>query len=294
MKARKNTVSLYSQDGMLRVRFKYKGTLIRKALGLADENIHRVKAEQIRCTIELAILADTFNLTKLDDYVFNKPLTGIDKPTAKKRYSKNSPRRKAFTNEETQLILRAFYEDTFTPKHSAFKHSHYARFVHFLFLTGCRISEAIGLQFSDIDWKAKQVHITKALARNKEGKTSGKSRVYKEPKTVAGVRSIPLNQQLADLLKAVNGKPSALVFPSYRGLAIDDHSFSQRIWRRVIDGLGIEYRVPYAIRKTRITQLIESGEIPINQISYLCGHANSKITLDTYTTNRMPKTLPDL
>ena len=146
MQARKNTVSLYSQDGMLRICFRYQGTQIRKALGLPDQSIHRVKAEQIGSTIELAILSDSFDLNSLDGYVFNKPKETLPAKKIYKKYGKDSPKRQPFSKAEIDLILNAVYSDQFTNRKSAFRDSHYATYFHALFLFGCRISELIGLR----------------------------------------------------------------------------------------------------------------------------------------------------
>lgn len=51
-----------------------------------------------------------------------------------------------FTVAEREAIIEALRANTFCNKHSAFKHEHYAGYVEFLFLTGCRPSEAILLQ----------------------------------------------------------------------------------------------------------------------------------------------------
>jgi len=52
-----------------------------------------------------------------------------------------------FTLEEMNRILSAFRNNEFCSRYSPVKHSHYADFVYFLFATGCRTSEAIGLQW---------------------------------------------------------------------------------------------------------------------------------------------------
>ncbi len=55
-----------------------------------------------------------------------------------------------FTVAEREAIIEALRANTFCNKHSAFKHDHYAGYVEFLFLTGCRPSEAIALQWKNV------------------------------------------------------------------------------------------------------------------------------------------------
>jgi len=57
----------------------------------------------------------------------------------------SSSKRKPFTEGEISKILEVFKKDTFTPKGSSFKHSQYYPFIYFIFKTGVRNAEAIGL-----------------------------------------------------------------------------------------------------------------------------------------------------
>lgn len=293
-RAKKNTVTNYERAGFICIRFRFQGTLYRKSLGLPDTPENQIKANEIVSRLQLAILSGNFNPDKLDEYLFNKAsLESIKtKPKPKKQYPKNSPKRRAFTQDEVLMIIEAFSTDRFTHKCSVFKDSHYTNFVKMLFYSGCRIDEITPLTHKDVDWIRGVIIINKSLGKGKNGQTASKHRVIKPPKTEAGNRLIPLNKQMRELLESIPGNGDDLLFPSHKGLYIDHHNFL-RIWRKVITGLGLDYRVPRSTRKTRITHLIESG-VAINQVSYIAGHSNSKITLDTYTTNRMPKELPEL
>ncbi|MCU0565341.1 MAG: relaxase domain-containing protein [Oculatellaceae cyanobacterium Prado106] len=51
-----------------------------------------------------------------------------------------------FSIEERDRVLLTISEDTFCNRHSGFKHSFYAPYVEFMFMTGCRPSEAIAHQ----------------------------------------------------------------------------------------------------------------------------------------------------
>lgn len=61
--------------------------------------------------------------------------------------------RKPFTEEEIASILSAFKNDTFCTC-SNHKHSHYYPFVYFIFATGVRNAEAVGLRVQHIDFAA--------------------------------------------------------------------------------------------------------------------------------------------
>ena len=83
----------------------------------------------------------------------------LDEVTTKKVIKSTEPKRAPFTNEEISSVLRAFKNDTFTPNKSAFKHSHYYPFIYFLFKTGVRNAEAIGLRVSSINLETNQICI---------------------------------------------------------------------------------------------------------------------------------------
>ena len=160
------------------------------------------------------------------------------------------PKRKPFTKMEISRVLKAFKNDSFCPISSAHKHSHYYPFIYFIFKTGVRNAEAIGLRVSSIDIKTKTIVIKEVLARSLKG-TSAAQRVRKETKN-GKIRKLPLTSDLTKILiPLIIGKQSdELVFQSPTGLAIDDHNFQNRIFKKILEKLGIEERVLYACRHT--------------------------------------------
>lgn len=300
----RSKVSIYTQESILRLNFSHCGKRYRVSLGYPDEPHFRVKAEQIARSIELDLLSDNF--TGIDKYLPKKK-TPVSQPqpsteliTAKKHNKPgylypHNPKRDPFSKDEVNKILDALYNDTYCSKYSPVKHSYYAPFYHFMLLTAVRSAEAIGLQWKHVDFVRGHIEISSVLARV-DGKTSSKHRVRKLPKTgTKGIRYIPMNQQIRSLLLKI--KPSqcdlnSLVFVSPRGLAIDDKNLLNRLWKPVLEKLGIPYRVPYALRHTRGTNLVESG-LPVNQVSYVLGHSKIKTTLDCYVSKRKPDKLPE-
>ncbi len=80
-KAKKGTVSIYTQDGMLRVSFRVNGKRYRVALGylLPGKKPHRLKAIAIAAQIKLDILSGHF-AEPLAKYQPNKPLSANSVP----------------------------------------------------------------------------------------------------------------------------------------------------------------------------------------------------------------------
>jgi len=220
-------------------------------------------------------------------------LNPLDDINSKRVKREKQVKRKPFSEIEIKNILNAFKNDEFTPKSSSFKHSHYYPFIYFIFKTGVRNAEAIGLRVSSIDLKLKRIYIKEVLARSLKG-TSSLQRIRKETKN-GKERVLPMNQSLLEIIKPLlkNKKPDDLVFQSQTGLSIDDNNFQKRIFKKVLKELGIEERVLYACRHTFGSRCIDSGITPI-MTAFLMGN-NPETALRNYTHQiTLPKDLPSV
>lgn len=238
----------------------------------------------------LTMLKDFINwLIKKGIWTFH-PLQDVNP----KRYKKPKlPKRKPFTEAEISSILKAFQNDTYTPKCSAYTHSHYYPFIYFIFKTGVRNAEAIGLRVSSVNLKKKQIEIKEVLARSLKG-TSAALRIRKETKN-GKERVLPLTPDLLNILEPIlSGKqPDDLVFESPKGLAIDDNNFQKRIFKPILRELKIEERVLYACRHTFGSRCIDSGITPV-MTAFLMGN-NPETALRNYTHQiNIPKDLPSI
>jgi integrase len=180
------------------------------------------------------------------------------KQLPKNQSSSSSP--DPFTKEERDLIIRGFEEN--------FYYKYYADFVRFLFWTGCRTSEAIGLQWRHIDSGLKFITFEEAIVGG----------IRKDTKTHKP-RRFPINQAIRLLLEDRQPDPMdirRLVFRSKRGLAIDSHNFLNRAWRSVLSGLPIRYRKQYCTRHTFITLCLEEG-VPVAQVAAWVGNSPKTI-----------------
>lgn len=162
---------------------------------------------------------------------------------------------KPFTREEIEMIFQAFRTDRY--------YSHYADYVEFLFGTGCRTSEAIGLRWKHLNDDCSSVWIGETLTRRK-----------KKPTKNHRARTVTLTDRLQTLLlnrRPDNVDPEALVFLAPRGGPIDDHNFRNRAWVKILSGLGIDYRKPYTTRHTLISHALDLGQNPV-LVAQLTGH----------------------
>jgi integrase len=163
----------------------------------------------------------------------------------------------AFTTDIKEKIL-----DTFLTSHF---YDHYYPFVYFLFLTGCRPSEAIGLRWIDIASDYSAVHFTGSIVRVK----------WKAVRMIGSktnrVRSFPVNSELKDLLEACSRGVidlNQLVFPSIGDPAIPIHyeNFYNRAWKSIVTPIVKRNTTPYSCRDTFITDQIAAG-FPIAAIA---------------------------
>ena len=165
---------------------------------------------------------------------------------------------------------------------------------------GLRTGEVVALSWSDIDFAARMLHVRRAAE-------SGTNDI-KEPKTRAGVRSVPIPDDIYDDLLGKRGLPFEPLFtqPS-TGQRHTENSRTQawNSFKREMDismGAVFEKRkakdekmrmtkvlsvvapdlVPYCLRHTYCTDLQNKG-VPINVAKYLMGHSNIQVTAGIYT-----------
>lgn len=199
------------------------------------------------------------------------------KPIKPLKQSKTvSPTRRPFTRQEIATLLET------AKTHPKFYQWH--DFSMALLYLGLRPSEAIGLRWQDIDLSRGEIIICSALSRDGDGRSSGTARVRKSTKT-GSIRNLPLPESLLEMLRgrfSTAAQPSDLIFKSPKGKPIDDHSFSQTVWKPLCKTAQIPYRVPYACRHTLLSHGIESGGMSLQQAAYVAGHANTRMVTETY------------
>ena len=172
------------------------------------------------------------------------PFLGLNIRERKQKPKRRSP----FSTAERDAIIAAFERD----------HPHYVGYVRFLFLTGCRTSEANGLRWDDV--KADAIIFSHRLIEKKEsdGLKSQDSRRF------------PINGQLRSLLETLP-RTGDYVFTSPTGFLLDSHNFLNRVWKPTLKAIAIPYRDQYSTRHTFITQCLARG-IPVATIAQWVGN----------------------
>jgi len=157
---------------------------------------------------------------------------------------------------------------------------------------GLRPGETFALDWRDIDFKKHRINVCRA-------KESGSNDI-KEPKSRAGIRSVPVPDELMDEFRAKRGGPFDPVFTQPTTGQRHTGSSGRCLWTRFKRDLDIAmgatvYRnqivrsvvapdlVPYCLRHTYGTDLQDAG-VPLNVAKYLMGHSDVKVTANIYTT----------
>ncbi len=149
----------------------------------------------------------------------------------------------------------------------------------FLAVTGCRLGEALALEWADVDLGSGKVSVTKSVQRIKG------EWVVSEPKTRASIRCITLPPEGVKALRrqaeyrlAHGG--GALVFPNKGGEPLNRTTVAHAM--RVACGrLGLPHLSPHGLRHLHASLLLAEG-LPVPQVTRRLGHANSAITMSVY------------
>jgi integrase len=169
-----------------------------------------------------------------------------------------------FTVEEKDRIIQAF-KDADDP---------HAELVEFLFKTGCRPSEAIGLQWKHIASEYKTITFEQAVTVGEDGLVL-KKRLKTQEKRV-----FPCSDTLKSFLKSIEPEQKdreRFIFTPLRGKYVDFHNFSNRHWHPILRTLeGIRKRNPYQTRHTFITFCIDFG-MDAKDVAKLVGNSAQTI-----------------
>lgn len=192
------------------------------------------------------------------------------------------PIAKPFTIAEVRRILDYLQNDQ--------HYSHYYPFIVFLFNTGTRVSEAIGVRNMDVDLKKREIHLYESLGRGEKGSTSDRQR---KPTKTHKYRIIPINDRLFEILKErVRDDSDNLIFTTPKGLPLDDHNISQRCWKITLEKLGIKHRPLKTTRSTFVSHCIDSG-MTVQEVSTITGHS-IQVLIDSYLGSVKKPKLPEL
>ena len=151
-----------------------------------------------------------------------------------------------------------------------------------LLASGCRIGEALALEWSDIDLKKGTISISKTLNRYQETNT---------PKSKAGLREIDIDKATISLLKQYKKRQQVQSWQLGRSEGIVFTPFTTKyayacLLRKRLQGHFKNAGVPdisfHGFRHTHASLLLNSG-IPYKELQHRLGHSTLAMTMDTYS-----------
>ncbi len=254
------------------------------------------------------LLHPTFELAVRDGLIMKNPTQGI-LGDIKKVYGYAGSKIKALTMDEQKIFLE-FLEG----------HPHWSRY-HSIFQvmlgTGLRSSEFTGLRWEDVDFEKRLVNVNHSIVTVREEKNGRKSYLHVSlPKTVAGIRTVPMMQQVVEAFKKEYLIAESKNFASCDIEGYTDFIFtkatgnvytSERLDKALKDIIicynkqedaiaKAEEREPvhlphiscHSLRHTFCTRLCER-DVNLKVIQTVMGHANIKVTMDIYAEVSMEK-----
>lgn len=179
--------------------------------------------------------------------------------------------------------------------------SHPMRNVYALCLfAGLREGEALGLSWSQVDFKSGRITVSQQLQREKkkggvyyiaDTTKSGKPRTIEPPPIAFEYLQAERVRQMENRLAAgpLWNNPDDLVFTDGTGKHLAIHTFYKH-FKKIAEGIGRPDARPHDLRHTAATVAIAAGS-DIKSVQDLLGHATASFTLNVYahTSEQMMK-----
>lgn len=155
--------------------------------------------------------------------------------------------------------------------------------------TGIRIGELCALQWAEINLESKTISITQTLQRiylkNQDG---GSSKVIiSTPKSDRSIRTIPISQNIANLLKQYQNHNKAFFLTGMKEKYIEPRVYRE-YYNRLMNKYGMHYVSFHGLRHTFATRCIEAG-CDYKTLSEVLGHADVSTTMRLYVHSDMNK-----
>lgn len=246
------------------------------------------------------LLHPTFQLAVRDEIIRANPSDGVIKEVSKAT-SKTRGIRHALTIEQQRAFMN------YIANHPVY--FHWWPLFTVLLGTGCRIGEALGLRWEDLDFENRIISINHSIVYYPVGKSRSSVLRISQPKTEAGVRTIPMLDAVYDAFQMEYDEQEGLgfsqaevdgmngfVFINRFGAVLNPQSVNRAI-KRIAASYNAEEvvvakkerRAPiilpkfscHHLRHTFCTRLCEN-ETNLKVIQAIMGHCNIETTMDIY------------
>lgn len=228
-------------------------------LSISNRDIEKFKSERViqvnkvTCNIDLRTLKSIFNLAMKWKLIYENPCAGV------KQYKITQKEILCFNATEINLILSNIHDDNLK------------QVIIFALNTGCRISEIINLEWSDINFTDNYINI-----RNKECFTtkSGKQRIIPMNETARSlINHLISNKQNIHTLK------NDFIFVNTKGIKYNRNEVTMK-FKKILRKINLPEKFCFhCLRHTFISNLIKAG-CNINYVKEIAGHSSIDTTMN--------------
>lgn len=240
-------------------------------------------AKTVKTAKTVANMIMNYALTQIPPLIRFNPVSAVSIPRGLPRTKRKAP------EEDIRSIIDANVRTAY-----------FGLYPYFLTYTGCRRGEALAVTWDDIDFQAKIIRIDKSYTF-----PNGMPQL-KEPKTEAGIRTIPLFPQLEKELLFVKPevpKPGTIIFGMPGNKPMSENAF-RRHWTHWAQDVGLASDsptqtkgkngrmydkhnwkatvTPHQLRHLFVTLCYEAG-IDAETTKTWAGHSDISVTLSIYT-----------
>ncbi len=163
--------------------------------------------------------------------------------------------------------------------------------------TGLRLGEILALKWTDINFKNNYIDINKAIKSTYKIDSKGNREfqiIEQQPKTKNSIRTVPLNDNLIELLQQHRKKQmidrdsnieiyfdNNLVFSTPIGNYLNESNV-RKTFKRILKKCNLKELRFHDLRHTFATRLFENG-VPPKTVQTILGHSDISTTLNIYT-----------
>ena len=230
-------------------------------------NMYKNGKAQSTVTHVKNVLGGVFNLAVDDEVITQNPAHRLGKIFGKKEVEKISMI-DPLNREELALFLETI-------------NKHYPLYYPFaltLARTGMRLGEAIGLQWGDIDFNSRFIHVQRSLSKGK----------ISTPKNGKG-RHVDMSLQLTETLwrlkhereREMKSKMPEWVFLDENSVSPNETHWRRDIFNKTLEKAELRHVRVHDLRHTYASLLLQAGE-SMAYIRDQLGHHSIKVTVDIY------------
>lgn len=201
------------------------------------------------------VMLQIFSYAQIHNYIQQSPAYGMPDIKGKKKVMRQPAAQSDIdTVEKIKMVMP------------------YGTMFYFLLYSGLRRNEAVGLQAKDIDYTNKLIYVRRNIAYGEHNKP-----IIKEPKTVNGIRTVPLLDNVAEILPQYDDPETYIFFPL--GLP------TRKLLEKGLSNFYKENNISSTAHQFRhsFASILHDADIDAKDAQHILGHAQISTTMDIYT-----------